>query len=499
MVDTEKLTPDAIRRFDRAVPQHFTLQTILDDGPSELPCRQILRLLPGKRITFFSEHKGIPVVVKCFMDPAKWHFHLQRELKGHRALTDAALYTPRKLASASNIKEKHGLVIYQQLVPSQSLQAVWNQCRNESEQASLLQDTCKTIASMHNQGLIHEDIHLDNFLVYGNKTHIIDGDGITSKSSSAGNPIDSQTALSNLSMFFAQLKPQNDHLIACALPSYIQHASAGINLPPIASFETKVREQRLWRRSNYLKKISRDCSEVRVAQTYSKFLVCKRSHWSPDFEHFTLKIDCVIANNPLLKDGNSQTVAKIEFGGRKLVIKRYNMKNLGHWLRRCFRPSRAYTSWIAAHGLDFLGLVTPAPIAFMEARYGPLRRKAYYITEFSEGKDAVDYFSDPALNDHDARIVADQFIAIFSLLKDQLITHGDMKAKNFLVNNGKVSIIDLDALRFHDNNKTFQPAFKKDMERFMKNWLDKPAIKALFEDKINQLLEKTRPLPANQE
>ena len=496
MVDTEKLTPNAIKRLDRAVPQQFTLQTVIDGVTAELPCLQILRLLPGKRITFFADYRGSPAVIKCFMDQAKWHFHLQRELKGHRALTDAALYTPEKLASASNKKEQHGLVIYKRLTPSKSLQAIWNQCRDEKAQVSLLQSICQTIATMHNQGLIHEDIHLDNFLVCDNKTYIIDGDGITSKSAGTGIPVDSKTALSNLSMFFAQLKPQHDQLIDSALPSYIQHANLNIGLPPIGRFSAKVHEQRLWRRGQYLKKISRDCSEVRVAQTYSCLLACKRSHWSPELERFLLGIDDFIATNPLLKDGNSQTVAKIEFGGRKLVIKRYNMKNLGHWLRRCFRPSRAYTSWIAAHGLDFLGLVTPAPLAFMEARYGPLRRKAYYITEFAEGQDAVDYFSDPTLNDQDAGIIADQFIAIFALLKDQLITHGDMKGKNFLVHNGRVSIIDLDALRFHDNNKTFRPAFKKDMERFMKNWLDKPITKALFEEKINQLLE---PLPANQE
>ena len=59
MVDTEKLTPDVIKRFDRAVPQHFILQTVLDDAPAELPCLQILRLLPRKRITFFSEYKTV--------------------------------------------------------------------------------------------------------------------------------------------------------------------------------------------------------------------------------------------------------------------------------------------------------------------------------------------------------------------------------------------------------------------------------------------------------
>ncbi|MBW1746795.1 MAG: hypothetical protein JRJ25_11240 [Deltaproteobacteria bacterium] len=83
--------------------------------------------------------------------------------------------------------------------------------------------------------------------------------------------------------------------------------------------------------------------------------------------------DSVIDSSRLLKEGNSSTVALAEVNGKLLVIKRYNIKNFIHALKRYLRNTRAWTSWRNAHRLELLGIPTPKPIAFLERRWGPFR------------------------------------------------------------------------------------------------------------------------------
>ena len=92
-------------------------------------------------------------------------------------------------------------------------------------------------------------------------------------------------------------------------------------------------------------------------------------------------LDGAIRNGVLIKDGNSATIARVEVDCQQWVIKRYNIKNFWHWLKRCWRPSRAAVSWRNAHLLEQLGIETPAPIAMLEQRWGWLRGRAYYVSQ----------------------------------------------------------------------------------------------------------------------
>ena len=50
------------------------------------------------------------------------------------------------------------------------------------------------------------------------------------------------------------------------------------------------------------------------------------------------------------------------------------------------------------------------------------------------------------------------------------ISHGDMKASNFLYWNNKIVVLDLDGMRRHRSQRVFKKAIKKDFDRFLKNW-----------------------------
>ena len=79
----------------------------------------------------------------------------------------------------------------------------------------------------------------------------------------------------------------------------------------------------------------------------------------------------------------------------------------------------------------------------------------------------------------------DQLHSIAELLKNLSqagVTHGDLKASNFLLSEEGAVIIDLDSMKEHVDHRRRTQAEKKDLERFMKNWESNPSIERKFTD-----------------
>src|SRR5690606_25659885 len=139
----------------------------------------------------------------------------------------------------------------------------------------------------------------------------------------------------------------------------------------------RVRRARLLRWRVVAKKLYRETSAHACRQSWRRFLVYDRKLDSVALQQFIADPDAAIAAGRLLKDGNSATVAEVSIDGRADSVKRYNLKSLGHWLRRTLRPSRAWVSWRNAHLLQMLGIHTPRPCLLMEERFGNLRGRAW--------------------------------------------------------------------------------------------------------------------------
>src|SRR5690606_41696891 len=76
-----------------------------------------------------------------------------------------------------------------------------------------------------------------------------------------------------------------------------------------------------------------------------------------------------------------------------------------------------------------------------------------------------------------ARVLA-RFRNLFQVMLDYRISHGDMKATNFLVTDDQLLVLDLDAMRQEPDKQRFKTAFSKDMKRFADNWRDRPDMLA---------------------
>jgi len=203
-------------------------------------------------------------------------------------------------------------------------------------------------------------------------------------------------------------------------------------------------------------------------KTFLQEYAFRRSFFEDAGDEFINKIDELVSNGQILKAGNSATVVQVEYAGKKLVIKRYNIKSFWHFLKRCYRPSRAAISWRNGNLLQLLGVATPKPLGFIENRMGFFRKNAYLICERSGGQEISTVYKYRSPTEDELT----QLKYMFKIFKKYQISHGDLKATNLLIKKkGKIQLIDLDVMQEHTSYKSFQDAFDKDKERFIKNWL----------------------------
>lgn len=211
--------------------------------------------------------------------------------------------------------------------------------------------------------------------------------------------------------------------------------------------------------------------------------LCMRARYdSPGLRQLLLNIEREIASPgfEVVKNDATTTVGITSRDGRRLVIKRYNTKNPWHFVRRSVRRSRARNCFDFARELLAAGIDTAAPIACIETRLGPLKGRSWFITEHVDGAVCLDYVLNTA-SQHEAAEIAARLERLFRRMARLKITHGDMKASNFILRENRFPVlIDLDGMRRHDSDASYRGAHDRDRERFMKNWRERPELAMCF-------------------
>ena len=450
-------------------------------GPAELQLLTLLRVLPGQRYVGAGVWRGRPVLAKLLVGQ-KAPRHFQRELEGVRLLAAQGMTTPLLLADGLEQNEG-GWLLFEFLEQSQSLGEAWAEVEHQTPlndaQQAVLGEALSAIAQLHAKGLWQEDLHLDNLLRSHGKLYLIDGAGI--RVEEAGKPLSRQKVLENLGVFFAQLpkslEPFTEELLVHYLLSNAEHGL------PMEALQKQIDKVRSWRLKDYLDKTGRDCSLFSVVDGASGLRAIRR-----DEEAAMLPVlaqaDELLDQGHLYKTGGAASVGRVEVNGRSLVIKRYNIKDVAHWFKRFWRPSRAWHSWREGNRLLFLGIATPKPLALLEQRFIGLRGKAYLVTEYLPGPDIIERFA-PYVASGDApesELVA--LDELFQQLIRERISHGDLKGHNVFWHQDRWALIDLDAMCQHSSQSSFATAFARDRARFMRNWPVDSALHQLLEQRL---------------
>ncbi len=455
-----------------ALPCRVNLPSNNDAVERELLVQQWLRVLPGKRYVARASLDDRQVLAKLFLGK-RAAGKAEAELAGIERLRKADLATPGLIESGIADDGRAAWVITEFIDDGEDFSRLAGICVEghwaQTEDLAPALEVAQTVARLHNAGLAQQDVHPGNFLL--RKSACVTDEQCLVIDAADVQPLKAvDERLDNFSLFLAQLP---DGWWRSLWQAYAQLANwlvAASPTPDEAAEYGRVcaaaRRWQRWRADDLAAKSLRDCSLFQMRQTASRFESVWRRE-AEDLAPLLADLDAALAAVTLLKDGGSATVGLIDWHGRPLVIKRYNLKGFWHRFRRCWRPTRAWHSWLAAHKLRVLGVATPRPIALVEERWGPLRGRAYLLSECSAGTDLVN-----ACEAGDEQLLCELGAALRRLLglfSFHQVSHGDFKATNLLWRE-QLELIDLDSVCWHSRRSRWQKARDKDVARLLRNW-----------------------------
>jgi tRNA A-37 threonylcarbamoyl transferase component Bud32 len=465
----------------RAVMVDSTSIKLVDGGLVE--CGAVLRSLPGKREVYDAVFSGRPAIVKVFLDRRRARVHFQRELDGLRAFHNAGIAAPEVLYAGED-EQSRPVIVVARIGEAETLSDVWRVAA-EAERQRLMGRMMELLARHHLAGIYQTDLHLNNFLVAEGLIYSLDGDGVLAQEGA----LDERRSLQNLALYCSQLDPDRDAFSLEASARYAQLRSW-----PKALIRERllplIDAARMYRWRKFRSKIYRDCTAVERSRAAGQACYAVRSY-GDGLQRLLGDLDAGCPADPAqrLKDGNTATVWRASLDGLDLVVKRYNIKDRWHGVSRVFRESRASVSWRNAHMLEMFGVATPAPVAYCLRRENPLRPVGYFVAEEVLGSNLRDWVAQHRDQADEIRRVATMVASLLARLRRLRISHGDLKATNFILSDNRLFVVDLDAMRLHRLGMAFEYSWRKDMARFEANWRDMPEVLQIMQEAIGTIAQ----------
>ena len=471
-----------LKQLSGRAPQ-LPLKLTLDNGQTLL-IEQWLRVLPNQRYVGKAQWQGRSVLIKALLG-SKAARQFARESNGSQLLTDQHISSAAVL-DAQQQSDGSAYLLFEFIENAQSLADAWQDCRMDlplsERQTDVLSRALSAVAQMHLRGLWQSDLHLDNLIQQGDTLYVVDGGGVQSEQ--AGQPLSQEKVIANLAVFFAQLPSAFDEHLEELLIHYL--LANGEHALRLENLYKQILTIRQWRVKDYLNKAGRECSLFSAKIN----LFGLRAVWraaEAELAPILTDLDAAIATGHIYKTGGAATVARIEHDQRTVVVKRYNIKNPMHWLKRFWRPSRAWHSWRAGHRLSVLGIATPQPLAVIENRWCGLRGSAWLISEYCGEQDIIDRLAPYQDNDAVPEAEINALVALLNALIREKISHGDLKGHNILWQHQRCVLIDLDAMQQHHSMRTFTRAYAKDRTRLLRNWPQDSRLYILLDQRLPQL------------
>ncbi|WP_252178058.1 hypothetical protein [Endozoicomonas sp. 4G] len=222
-------------------------------------------------------------------------------------------------------------------------------------------------------------------------------------------------------------------------------------------------------------------------KSWSHFQVIRKGKYQDILESLLKEPNQLMHRSELIGHCAATTISLMTLpDGKKVVVKRYNSKSKLYSLTRSIIDSRAKVCWKGAELLNWLGIKSPVPLAMLEQRSGPWIHTSYLITEFIPGVTLSEYFEEQPKNEYwsSVRREVEDFLLTFP---EVLVAHGDFKSTNFMVENHKTLMIDLDSMKSFRFKKLFIRSYLRDIDRFERNWVNSDQAKPFFQPIIDKV------------
>lgn len=456
--------------------QPFDLQ-LLDEQIFE--GQAVLRLVPKRRIVMRGMWLNKPVVAKLFFHPQHAKKHFEKELAGYEILRTNKIPTPPLYYQGMSEDRRIYILLFEYIPEADNLEALWLQQPNFDAALPLLRAVILELATQHVLGVLQQDLHLKNFLVTKKTLYTLDAAQLIHFPPILARKL----SLKNIALFTCQLGALTNQQQEKLFLYYGKCRGWVIKQEDIFEFFAAIKKYNLHRWQQYEKKIFRTSTQFVALHEWARLTVADRAYQGPAFNEFLKNPEQIFAdeNTHYLKKGRSTTVIKANFDGHDLVIKRYNLKNFMHRLRRCLRRTRAYTCWRYAQKFQLFRVQTAKPVAFIEKRILGFRGISYFVTEYVPGVNAQHFLT----KSDDKEVRAAVIKSIAALLKQVAkleLTHGDLKVTNILINELQIpTLIDLDGAAEHLSLSGLRAMWRKEIKRFLENFKNEPELLTQFE------------------
>lgn len=468
--------------FTLNVPFHLKLT----DSHQLLVCEKIIRFVPKKRLVAYARWGGEPVIAKLFFSQKEAKQACFRDARGVKILMQANVPTPKLLYEGTALnQEKLYVLLLEKIDNAITLADCWRNRSSLEMVLPLMRMIAAELALHHTLGILQHDLHFKNFLVTAACIYSLDG----SKIKKYDHPIPKKLSIEYFALLLMQLGVSGESLHQELFQTYA-HAR-GWKQPSQAD-QRRLRADLCYLRKDYgrrfLRKIFRDCTLFKKISTKDRSIMYDREYQSEAFIDFLYHPEKIFSHpsTKTLKAGRTCTVVKIQIDRKILVVKRYNIKSFWHRVRRLFRKTRAARSWRLAQQLQLSGMVTAKPVAFIDTHFLGMRGKSYFIMEYVAAEHVGDYFLNNTATEAEQKKMAGAVIHVLKDLKTLRIIHGDLKMTNILIHQDKPMLIDLDGMTEYRSRWRLAQAFKKEIKRFMQNWVNHPNIHALLHDLLKE-------------
>ena len=468
-IDKQTMTLDKLQNITYQAPEVFQLNY----NGSFFSCEKMLRIVPEKRLVFMGKYHNENVIIKLFVHHSRAEKHWLRECKGAILLHSNNILSPEIMAQG--ISEEGVYFIIFQYIQGLSLAEFWKTTSQLKKEAKVKQ-MLLILEQHHNSGLAHQDLHYGNFFLSDKGDHIYTLDGEEVKASTSALTLNAR--IKNLALFLAQTFDLSQSFCLECFDDYFSLSSLDITIQERKEFWNKIKLIQQLRIDQYLKKILRECTEVIHDHKKGAYSLCRREYHNSAVQKLLIHPEQLFQDKAsvYLKQGNTCTIKSILLDNQHYVIKRYNPKGLLYELTHIGQTSRARKSWINAHLLRFMGILTPEPVALIEQKLSMGNYYRYFISKQVTAPNSWSFFCEHPFIHH--KNVADRLLSLFNKLAEYKITHGDLKGSNILIKQNKICILDLDGMQQHKKEQQFKKSWLRDKRRFLNYWAKKSCYTA---------------------
>jgi tRNA A-37 threonylcarbamoyl transferase component Bud32 len=458
-------------------------------GEVFLVLNRVLRYLRGRRKVWDASincRESVACIAKQFLSGNGYEQEYRSEYKGLLELKNRGIACPDLLFTAQD-NDGTRWVVTERISGARELSDIVLQAGGSGELNRATLAFAETLLGHWCIGVEQTDAHLRNFLWDGATLYTIDVGSIRFHEGELSVGRKTRILQKMLGGYIPDYRKQllSAFFTACEQRGeleLLQRLQSDAFLAGVVHEEGKDLK-RVWRKSR------RDCSQFRKICGSGKTILCRRDLDTELLELIKKTPDQLMSSGERLKSGNTCTVQKIDWAGQALVVKRYNPKPLFYRVRHILHMSRAMLSWSNGIVMEQVGVATTEPLAVVEERQWGLLRRAYFLMEHFEAVPIDRYLMDHEADPERFEFALKKLKALFLRLKDLRIVHGDLKAKNLLIDDLELRLIDTDGLRFLVNPKRFKRNFRSDFARFLSNWPEDSAIRHRLKDRLSPIFD----------